>query len=37
MDALLAVTALHHGLTLGMRNPANSESFGVPLLNPWEA
>ena len=37
MDALLAATALHHGLTLVTRNTADFVLFGVPLLNPWES
>lgn len=37
MDALLAATALHHGLTLVTRNAADFQALGVSLLNPWEA
>ena len=34
-DALIAATALVHGMTLVTRNLADIESTGVPLLNPW--
>lgn len=34
-DALLAATALVHGLTLVTRNVADFEDTGVPVLNPW--
>lgn len=36
VDALLAATALEHGLTLVTRNVADVERTGVPLLNPFE-
>lgn len=36
-DALIAATALVHGLTVVTRNLADFEGLGVPLLNPWEA
>lgn len=36
-DALIAATAMVHGLTLVTRNVADFESTGVPLLNPWVA
>jgi hypothetical protein len=36
-DALIAATALVHGLTLVTRNLADFEATGVPLLNPWVA
>lgn len=36
-DALIAATALVHGLTVVTRNVADFESVGVALLNPWEA
>jgi predicted nucleic acid-binding protein len=36
-DALIAATALAHGLTVVTRNVADFESTGVPLLNPWGA
>jgi predicted nucleic acid-binding protein len=34
-DALVAATALAHGLTMVTRNTADFESTGVALLNPW--
>jgi len=36
-DALIAATALVHGLTVVTRNVADFEPVGVALLNPWEA
>lgn len=36
-DALIAATALVHGMTVVTRNVADFEATGVPLLNPWEA
>lgn len=36
-DALIAATALTHGLTLVTRNVADFEPMGVALLNPWHA
>lgn len=36
-DALIAATALVHGMTVVTRNLANFEPTGVPLLNPWHA
>ncbi|CAN1600071.1 PIN domain-containing protein [Pseudomonas mediterranea] len=36
-DALIAATALIHGLTVVTRNVADFEASGVTLLNPWEA
>ena len=36
-DALIAVTAMVHGLTVVTRNVADFEPVGVALLNPWEA
>ena len=35
IDAQLAATALHHGLTFVTRNTADVESTGVPVINPW--
>ena len=35
-DALIAATALVHGMTVVTRNAADFESTGVPLLNPWD-
>jgi predicted nucleic acid-binding protein len=35
-DALIAATAMVHGLTVVTRNVADFERVGVPLLNPWE-
>lgn len=34
-DALIAATALVHGLTIVTRNTADFAPMGVPLLNPW--
>lgn len=36
-DALIAATALVHGLTIVTRNTADFEPMGVALLNPWMA
>jgi hypothetical protein len=35
-DALIAATALVHGLTVVTRNVSDFALTGVPLLNPWE-
>ena len=35
-DALIAATALVHGLTVVTRNTADFVATGVELLNPWE-
>jgi toxin FitB len=34
-DALIAATALTHGLTVVTRNTADFMATGVPLINPW--
>ena len=34
-DAMIAATALVHGMTVVTRNLADFEVSGVPLLNPW--
>lgn len=36
-DALIAATALIHGMTVITRNVADFVPTGVPVLNPWEA
>ena len=36
-NALIAATALVHGLTVVTRNVADFEPAGVALLNPWDA
>jgi toxin FitB len=36
-DAMIAATALVHGLTVVTHNTADFESLGVALLNPWLA
>ncbi len=35
-DALIAATALVHGMTVVTRNVADFQSAGVIILNPWE-
>jgi predicted nucleic acid-binding protein len=35
IDAQLAATALHHGLTLVTRNTADIAPTGVPIFDPW--
>jgi predicted nucleic acid-binding protein len=35
-DALIASTALLHGMTVVTRNLADFAATGVPLLNPWD-
>ena len=37
IDAQLAATALHHGLTFVTRNTAHVRVTVVPLINPWTA
>lgn len=36
VDAILAATALHHGLVLVTRNVKDFQAAGVNILNPWE-
>ncbi len=36
-DALIAATALVHGLTLATRNEADFVGTGVTIVNPWQA
>lgn len=36
-DAMIAATALVHGMTVVTRNTADFESTGVGLLNPWQS
>jgi toxin FitB len=36
-DALIAATAIVHGLTVVTRNVADFEPIGVVLLNPWKS
>ena len=36
-DAMIAATALVHGMTVVTRNVADFAASGVPLLNPWQA
>jgi toxin FitB len=36
-DALIAATALVHGLTVVTRNVGDFERMGVGIFNPWEA
>jgi predicted nucleic acid-binding protein len=35
-DAIIAATALVHGMTIVTRNLADFESTGAPVINPWE-
>lgn len=35
-DALIAATALVHGLTVATRNVSDFERMGVGVLNPWD-
>lgn len=34
-DALIAATALAHGMTIVTRNVSDFEPSGVPMINPW--
>lgn len=34
-DALIAATALHHGLTVATRNTPDFQPLGVSIVNPW--
>lgn len=36
-DALIAATALTHGMTVVTRNEPDFAAAGVPVLNPWKA
>jgi toxin FitB len=36
-DALIAATALVHGLTVATRNVADFELMGVDVVNPWQS
>lgn len=36
-DALIAATALVHGMTVVTRDRVDFEPTGVPILNPWDA
>ena len=36
-DALIAATALVHGMTMVTRNVADFKPTGVAIINPWEA
>jgi predicted nucleic acid-binding protein len=36
-DALIAATAMVHGLTIVTRNTVHFAAIGAPLLNPWDA
>jgi predicted nucleic acid-binding protein len=35
-DAIIAATALVHGMTIVTRNVADFQAIGAPLFNPWE-
>jgi predicted nucleic acid-binding protein len=35
-DAMIAATAIQHGLTVVTRNVRDFAPMGVPILNPWE-
>ena len=36
-DALIAATALVHGMTVVTRNVTDFQPSGVPVINPWDA
>ena len=36
-DALIAATALVHGMTVVTRNVGHYQSTGVPIVNPWQS
>lgn len=36
-DALIAATALVHGMTVVTRNVSHFQAVGVPILNPWQS
>ena len=36
-DAMIAATAIVHGMTVVTRNVRDFEAFGVPTLNPFDA
>jgi predicted nucleic acid-binding protein len=36
IDALLAATALEHGLTLATRNTKDFEGIGLTIVNPYD-
>jgi toxin FitB len=36
-DAMIAATAMIHGMTVVTRNISDFEAIGVPLINPWQA
>jgi toxin FitB len=35
-DAIIAATALIHGMTIVTRNAADFAATGAPVINPWE-
>ncbi len=37
MDAVIAATAIAHGLTVATRNVVDFDIFGVPCVNPFES